>query len=243
MKVSFKLICILILLVQICSTCGRRIKCPFQYLYHFGDGVTDIGNSIRVFPWGPSNPAARYPYGTTYPGVPTGRWSDGLIDFDYSSADFGLPNIVPYLSLSDSTNCDGARSPVLDGAADFGLPHVIPFLSMNALNASKSYDGVIFSVARSPVLDTTFFRTKHVTIPSYAVSLQKQLSWFKTYLTSVCSTTQDCANRLRKSLILMGDIEGNDIGYPLAQGKSIAKVKSYVPFVIRAIIKATTVST
>ncbi|KAK6161728.1 hypothetical protein DH2020_005109 [Rehmannia glutinosa] len=45
---------------------------------------------------------------------------------------------------------------------------------------------------------------------------------------------------LRKSLILMGDIEGNDIGYPLAQGKSIAKVKSYVPFVIRAIIKATT---
>ncbi|KAK6138576.1 hypothetical protein DH2020_027682 [Rehmannia glutinosa] len=205
MKVSFKLICILILLVQTCSTCGRRIKCPFQYLYHFGDGVTDIGNSIRVFPWGPSNPAARYPYGTTYPGVPTGRWSDGLIDFDYS-----------------------------------WLPHVIPFLSMNALNASKSYDGVIFSVARSPVLDTTFFRTKHVTIPSYAVSLQKQLSWFKTYLTSVCSTTQDCANRLRKSLILMGDIEGNDIGYPLAQGKSIAKVKSYVPFVIRAIIKATT---
>jgi hypothetical protein len=39
--------------------------------------------------------------------------------------------------------------------------------------------------------------------------------------------------------VLLGDIEGNDIGYPLSQGKSIQEVKSYVPFVTRAQIMAT----
>ncbi|KAK6161555.1 hypothetical protein DH2020_004936 [Rehmannia glutinosa] len=144
--------------------------------------VTDIGNSVRVHPWGRSHPATRLPYGTTFPGTPNGRWSDGLIDFDFAAADFGFPQITPYLSR----------------------------------NASSS-NGVIFSVARSPVLDHHFFKSRGVKIPPYAVPL----------------------NKLGNSLILMGDIEGNDIGYPLTQGKSINEVQTYVPYVTRAQISAT----
>ncbi|KAI3470003.1 hypothetical protein Pfo_026666 [Paulownia fortunei] len=169
---SFKVMCIF-LIIQAGATSSKKTKCPFQYLYHFGDGITDIGNSIRVLPY------------------------------------------------------------VFDSAADFGLPHITSFSS---INVSTSYDGVIFSVARSPVLDSSFFKRKGIILPPYAVSLHDQLSWFKTYLTSICSTP---TARLQKSLILMGDIEGNDIGYSLTQGKSIKQVKTYVPFVIRAIIKAT----
>ncbi|GER33404.1 GDSL-like Lipase/Acylhydrolase superfamily protein, partial [Striga asiatica] len=49
----------------------------------------------------------------------------------------------------------------------------------------------------------------------------------------------DCADRLNKSLILMGEIGGNDINYPLAQGKSLEEIKTYVPFIIQAIANAT----
>ncbi|GFQ08480.1 acetylajmalan esterase, partial [Phtheirospermum japonicum] len=178
--------------------------CPFQYLYHFGDGVTDVGNSIKVLPWGPSLPAARLPYGRTFPGRPTGRWGDGLIDFDYAAADFGFPTITPYLSSN-----------------------------------SSSSNGVIFSVARSPVLDHMFFKSRGVKIPPYAVPLSVQLSWFKTHLKSICSTLKDCADRLGNSLVLMGDIEANDIGYALVQGKSIKEVQTYVPYVTQAQISAT----
>ncbi|CAA0839332.1 Vacuolar protein sorting-associated protein 20 homolog 2 [Striga hermonthica] len=62
----------------------RNVKCPFDYLYHFGDGATDTGNSIRRWPFGPLLPAARLPYGRTFPGRPTGRWSNGRVEFDYT---------------------------------------------------------------------------------------------------------------------------------------------------------------
>ncbi|KAI3450443.1 hypothetical protein Pfo_007108 [Paulownia fortunei] len=200
---SFKIISFFLFIIA-GATSSQNTKCPFQYLYHFGDGFTDIGNSIKVLPWGPFLPAARLPYGKTYPGKPTGRWSDGRTDFDYAAADFGLPNIVPYLSM----------------------------------NASTSYDGVIFSVARSPVLDRIFFASRGINIPPSVVPLSVQLSWFKTYLKSICSNPTDCANRLGNSLVLFGDIEGLDTGYSLTQGKSIEEVKSYVPFTIQALIEA-----
>ncbi|KAI3472333.1 hypothetical protein Pfo_031307 [Paulownia fortunei] len=200
---SFKIQCFF-LFILVGVTSSENTKCPFQYLYHFGDGITDIGNSIQILPWGPSLPAASLPYGITFPGYPTGRWSDGLIDIDFSAADFGLPNIVPYLSL----------------------------------NGSTSYDGVIFSVAESPVLDRAFFESKGIKIPSYTISLSGQINWFKTYLESICSTPTECASRLGISLVLFGDIEGNDIGYSLTQGKSIEEVLTYLPSIISAIINA-----
>ncbi|KAL7106442.1 hypothetical protein ACP275_07G114100 [Erythranthe tilingii] len=192
------------LLIESSHQRPQNTTCPFKYIYSFGDGVTDIGNSVRVLPFGPFLPAARSPYGQTFPGQPTGRWSDGRIDIDFVAADLGLPNIVPYLSMRGST----------------------------------SNDGVVFSVARSTILDRLFFKLRGVDIPPHAIPLSGQLRWFKAYLSSVCSTPQGCANIVGDSIIILGHIEANDIGYSLQQGKSIQQVETYVPFMIRALIEA-----
>ncbi|KAL8484192.1 hypothetical protein ACS0TY_026770 [Phlomoides rotata] len=201
---TFKILSV-VLILGVTASSQNTTKCPFQYLYHFGDGVTDIGNSVKVLPVGPFLPAARSPYGITFPGTPTGRWSDGLIDFDFAARDFGLPNIVPYLGLR---------------------------------NSSSSNDGVIFSVARSPVLDRLFLLSRGILVPSYAIPLSRQISWFKTYLRSVSSNPTDGANRLANSAIFLGDVEANDIGYALSQGKSIQQVQTYVPSIIKSQINA-----
>ncbi|KAG8373114.1 hypothetical protein BUALT_Bualt12G0136900 [Buddleja alternifolia] len=73
------------------------------------------------------------------------------------------------------------------------------------MNASENYDGVIFSVARSPVLDINFFMKR--------------------------------ATRMENSFLFLGDIEANDIGYALTQGKSIEEVQTYVPLITRAQIR------
>ncbi|CAA0833313.1 GDSL-like Lipase/Acylhydrolase superfamily protein [Striga hermonthica] len=198
----FKIVC-LYLAIQIETSSAERWNCPFDYLYHWGDGVTDIGNSIHVLPK-ITIPAGRKPYGMTYPGSPTGRWSDGLVDFDFSAEDFGLPNIQPYLNMSQSK--------------------------------AASYDGVIFSVAGSPVLHRKFFELRDIVIPPYAVPLNEQMHWFRKHLKYVCHSPSECTEWMGKSLVLMGDIEGNDIGYALTQGKTIAEVRTYVPAIVRALI-------
>ncbi|GFP95609.1 acetylajmalan esterase [Phtheirospermum japonicum] len=205
---TLKIICLCLLILVSDTTASSNSTCPFQYVFHFGDGVTDIGNSIHVKPkLMRAIPAARPPYGRTYPGYPTGRWSDGRIDFDFTAEDFGLPNIVAYLTMDRSR--------------------------------TASYDGVIFSVARSPVLDRNFFGKRNISITSYAVPLREQLSWFKNLLKSVCQTRWECAQWIGNSLVLMGDIEGNDIGYALTQGKSIQEVMFYVPFIVKTIMDTT----
>ncbi|KAG8379608.1 hypothetical protein BUALT_Bualt07G0106500 [Buddleja alternifolia] len=171
----------LLILVGAASSQPQHVNCPFLYLYHFGDGFTDVGNSIYV-PSRTPNPAARLPYAT-----------------------------------------------------DFGLPHLAPYLNMNA---SETYDGVIFSVARSPVLDISFFQSRGIKIPPYAaVPLSAQVRWFKNYLTSTFRTPKERANRMENSFLFLGDIEGNDIGYALAQGKSIEEVRTYAPLIIQAQIR------
>ncbi|GER27918.1 GDSL-like Lipase/Acylhydrolase family protein [Striga asiatica] len=184
----------------------RNVKCPFDYLYHFGDGATDTGNSIRRQPFGPFLPAAHLPYGRTFRGQPTGRWSNGRVEFDYTASYLGLTNNVPYLAIN---------------------------------NRGTNDSGVIFAVARSPVLDTSFFTERSIQIPPYVVPLSNQLIWFKNYLKTICSTPQDCRERLRNSLLFMGDNEANDIGYALVQGISIQEASTYIPTIIRAIINAT----
>ncbi|KAK4490227.1 hypothetical protein RD792_000886 [Penstemon davidsonii] len=78
---SLKAICLFVF-VLVGSVSSQSIVCPFDFLFHLGDGVFDNGNAIAIPPFGPSLPAASLPYGITYPGYPTGRWCDGLLDID-----------------------------------------------------------------------------------------------------------------------------------------------------------------
>ncbi|KAK4489079.1 hypothetical protein RD792_004873, partial [Penstemon davidsonii] len=185
------------------TTSAQSDRCPFDLLYHLGDGVFDNGNAIANMPYGSRLPAARLPYGETDPGRPTGRWCDGLLDIDYGAQGLGFEQITPYSS-----------------------PNV------------SSANAIMFAVARSPVLDRPFFTTRNIRIPPYAASLNVQMSWFKKYLNTICSTREDCADKLANALFLFGDVEANDITFGLIQGKSMEEVQTYIPYITEAQINA-----
>ncbi|MFX6571592.1 SGNH/GDSL hydrolase family protein [Acinetobacter baumannii] len=189
--------------VLVSSAATQNPVCPFDYLFHTGDGFFDVGNAIRVQPDGPSLPANNYPYGITDPGYPSGRWSDGLLDMDY-------------------------------GGALYGFPKVTPSLAANASN----YIALIIATASSPVLNASFFTSRGVNLTSYALPLSTQLNLLKEYLSLICSTPAECSDILANSLFTTGDAEGNDVGYPLVQGKSIEEAMTYVPYVTDAQISA-----
>lgn len=203
---SIKTICLL-LIVTILTTNAQNTtntRCPFEYLYHLGDGVFDNGNAIAHVPLGPGLPAATLPYGTTHPeDLATGRWCDGLLDIDYGAQGLGFSEITAYLAPN-----------------------------------SSSANAIMFAVARSPVLDNTFFRARGIRIPPYTASLRVQMNWFRRYLNTSSTSASDRRNRIVNSLFLFGDVEGNDITYALLQGRSVHQVKGYITYITNAQIDA-----
>ncbi|KAH6756223.1 hypothetical protein C2S53_004322 [Perilla frutescens var. hirtella] len=186
------------------ATYATNIKCPIQSLYQLGDSLSDTGNLVRILPVGPTLPSARPPYGETFPGRPTGRWSDGKLIIDFMAIAFGLPLL----------------NPNLDRNASFR-------------------NGVNFAVAGATALNSSFFASRGIIVPPYVGSLCLQLASFRTYLASICSTPQECADNLERALVLVGEIGGNDINYALQQGKSLDEIQAYVPFINQAISHAT----
>ncbi|KAK6145822.1 hypothetical protein DH2020_019691 [Rehmannia glutinosa] len=168
--------------------------------YQLGDSISDTGNVVRLFSIAPSS---RRPYGETFPGYPTGRWSDGRLIIDYIAMALGLPLLNPYL----------------------------------AKNASFD-NGVNFAAAGSTALKSSFFLAKGI-LPQPVPSLGVQLKWFRKYLKSICSTPTDCANKLSRSLVFVGEFGYNDIGHAIGQGRSIQQIQDYIPLVTQTIINAT----
>ncbi|XP_059626933.1 GDSL esterase/lipase At5g03980 [Cornus florida] len=98
--------------------------------------------------------------------------------------------------------------------------------------------GVNFAVAGSTALDGAFFATRNIHTPTSDSPLSLQLNWFRTHLNSLCHTPQECAARLRRSLILMGEIGGNDYNYAFFQNKPIHEIRTYVPHVVGTIVNS-----
>ncbi|KAF3334959.1 GDSL esterase/lipase [Carex littledalei] len=69
----------------------------YTRLFAFGDSLTDTGNFLHSIR-GQPDPVAQLPYGQTFFGRPTGRFSDGRIIVDFIAEAFGLPFTVPYLA-------------------------------------------------------------------------------------------------------------------------------------------------
>ncbi|PWA98776.1 hypothetical protein CTI12_AA014950 [Artemisia annua] len=82
------------------------------------------------------------------------------------------------------------------------------------------------------------FLARGIVNPMTNASLEVQLEWFKRSLPSICGNASDCRNFIGHSLILMGEIGGNDFNFPMLEGKPIDELKSLVPFVINAIVSA-----
>ncbi|XP_021766490.1 GDSL esterase/lipase At5g03980-like [Chenopodium quinoa] len=69
-------------------------------------------------------------------------------------------------------------------------------------------------------------------------SLGRQLDWFKYHLRTTYHNSIAIKRKLQKSLVLMGEIGGNDFNGPFNQGKSIKEVAKLVPGVVQTIKNA-----
>ncbi|KAI3459655.1 hypothetical protein Pfo_016318 [Paulownia fortunei] len=105
-----------------------------------------------------------------------------------------------------------------------GLPLLNPYLAKTA-----SFDnGINFAVARSTALNISFFYAKGVIVPP-----------FMTYLNSICSTPTECADKLSKSLVFVGETGVNDIIIAFQQGRSVEEILTYMSLVNQVIINTT----
>ncbi|XP_028548571.1 GDSL esterase/lipase At1g28590-like [Dendrobium catenatum] len=77
--------------------------------------------------------------------------------------------------------------------------------------------GVNFAVAGATALDVHFYRERGMDVIRTNLSLQTQFGWFKELLPSICSTDSDCRILLATSLVLAGEIGGNDFAYDLIE--------------------------
>ncbi|KAF0903872.1 hypothetical protein E2562_029959 [Oryza meyeriana var. granulata] len=118
-------------------------------------------------------------------------------------------------------------------AQDLGLPFLNPYLGKN-----KSFDhGVNFAVAGATAMDPADQFNGRFFMPFAANSLKVQLRWFKDFMKSSFGTDEDIRKRLQSSLVLIGEIGGNDYNYALF-GRNVSEVEKLIPGVVRTIVDA-----
>ncbi|KAJ4770084.1 GDSL esterase/lipase [Rhynchospora pubera] len=89
---------LLYLLLLVCSLIPPHIEAEtngrYAAIFNFGDSLVDAGNLI-VNGTPDYLATAKYPYGMTYFGKPTGRCSDGRLVIDFICQEFGIPLLPP----------------------------------------------------------------------------------------------------------------------------------------------------
>ncbi|KAL0305658.1 UNVERIFIED_CONTAM: GDSL esterase/lipase [Sesamum radiatum] len=186
----------------------------FSSIISFGDSIADTGNARYLLPESGRPPFFTLPpYGETFFNHPTGRCSDGRLIIDFIAEELGLPFVAPFVQAGRNGNVD---------------------------SSSFRY-GVNFAVVGATALEDSFFDERGVTIPIANASLVAQLRWFNRFLSKICPTTSsDCKGFIETSLVLVGEIGGNDYNHALLRGVKEAEVRSFVPHVVNIIGSAIT---
>lgn len=184
---------------------GHTYGC-YEWIISFGDSLADTGNLIRLSQFNHIVASSVPPYGETFFHHPTGRFSDGRLVIDFIAEGMGFPLVPPYVGVVN-----------------------------NMSSGQNSIRGVNFAVAGATAVDISFLEKRGIKNPSTNVSLGTQLDWFKQMLPILCKSPTSCKEFLGNSLVLMGEIGGNDYNHPFLQGKSAEEVHSIVPDVISAI--------
>ncbi|XP_042390557.1 GDSL esterase/lipase At1g28600-like [Zingiber officinale] len=120
-------------------------------------------------------------------------------------------------------------------AQGLGLPLVPPYLGGGSGEDFRK--GVNFAVAGATALDLSFFRAKGIQATWTDRSLHVQIGLFKQLLPSIFPG-HDPKDVLNSSLILMGEIGGNDYNHPFFQRRTVEEIRSFVPDVIGSISSA-----
>ncbi|XP_077234213.1 GDSL esterase/lipase At4g01130-like [Tasmannia lanceolata] len=131
-------------------------------MFVFGDSLSDTGNVIEAFPFIAG--AENSPYGSTFFGAPSGRFSDGRVIIDFIASKWGFPFVQPYFKNLDTNYRRGvnfataggtARNVSTGGPVTFSLPlqtdHFVRFKrNVHALLRSKNRSDQL--VSRIPPL-------------------------------------------------------------------------------------------
>lgn len=133
--------------------------------------------------------------------------------------------------------CSNGRLIIDFLAESLGLPLLPPFLH-DKDNVVTWGHGVNYAVAGATALNSSILEARGIVNSMTNASLGVQLEWFKQTLPSLCNSVSECRNLIASSLIIMGEIGGNDYNYPILAGKPINEVEPLVPLVIDTIISA-----
>ncbi|XP_014519095.1 GDSL esterase/lipase At2g27360-like isoform X1 [Vigna radiata var. radiata] len=197
-----------VLLLPLLLFLPTNVTACYSSLFSFGDSLTDTGNLNFISP--PQSPNCLLPpYGQTHFHRPTGRCSDGRLILDFLAQSLGLPYLEPYLGFKNG-----------------------------ALKRGNIEQGMNFAVAGASALDGSFFEEKGFAVDATAnFSLRVQLDWFKELLPSLCgsSYSEGCKKVTGNSLFIVGEIGGNDYGYPLSETTAFGDLVPYIPQVVSVI--------
>ncbi|KAI3470214.1 hypothetical protein Pfo_026877 [Paulownia fortunei] len=126
--------------------------------------------------------------------------------------------------------CSDGRLVIDFIAQSLGLPLVPPYIGgENGEVHGRSFSkGVNFAVVGATALDYGFYEKIGIHNLETNVSLGTQLDWFKHFL----ATIPDARQFLQRSLVLVGEIGGNDYNHELMQGTSAELIQSFMPSVV-----------
>ncbi|KAF6155491.1 hypothetical protein GIB67_014810 [Kingdonia uniflora] len=82
----------------------------------------------------------------------------------------------------------------------------LPLLSPYLQPFGPKDHGVNFAVAGSTAMDSPFFAARDIHVPQSNTPLSLQLKWFRNHLNELCQTHKDCAKRLQRALVFVGEI-------------------------------------
>ncbi|KAK9051297.1 hypothetical protein SSX86_027924 [Deinandra increscens subsp. villosa] len=207
----------------------------FPSIISFGDSITDTGNRKQLASIYPDvNFPCIPPYGQDFIKESTGRCSNGrlIIDFLCRNQVQMYDAYASGIALNNENKSCYCYWRTI--AKSLGLPLIPSYFSNNW--SRDAMVGVNYAVGGATALDSSFIQAKWSECSTINASLGVQLAWFKQSLSSICENTSDCRNFIGRSLILVGEIGGNDYNNPLSAGIATDEIEPYVPLVIDTII-------
>ncbi|KAK8490628.1 hypothetical protein V6N13_141649 [Hibiscus sabdariffa] len=181
----------------------------FTSIFSFGDSLTDTGNLLAIsISESKRRPSSAFP-----------------------------PNGRTFFHHPTGRRCDGRLA--IDFLAEtLGFPFLPPYYGCKNGRPEGFRKGANFAVAGATALNSSFLAEKGIHNPTTNMSLGDQLSSFKDFLPSLCSSSSECKELLGNSLIVMGEIGGNDYNHGFEQGTNIEKIRHLVPLVVDTIASA-----
>ncbi|XP_072975200.1 sinapine esterase-like [Typha angustifolia] len=85
-----------LLLLSLLLLSTSTALCCYTHIFNFGDSIDDNGNWLHYAP--DPGPVSQLPYGQTFFGYPTGRFSNGRIIVDFIADAMKMPFLTPYLA-------------------------------------------------------------------------------------------------------------------------------------------------